>query len=508
VQKVGRESSGGLWGCDKKHPETPGLDTTAASIRAHAVHPHKGSACLTISYKQLHRTALRLAAGILANGGRAGSRMVMFIPNGGEYAILLWTCILLRVTYVSLEPDLLDISGFTALKHMLKALRPQIVVVPDVATGRAIDVAVAELKLPQPVGLSLAACPGRPRAWKSLADVIDDAARHPVDEDAVVGAARRDSPDRIHSIMFTSGTSGMPKGCPMRVGGMSHVLHSQSWLLDEHSGAAALMQPHNSRGIAPAQTLQTWKAGGAVVMTGQAFDAVGVTDAIRHLGVTFIVLTPAMVHDMATHLAAQPVDVGSVRRIQVGGDAVTKGVLSRCAALFPQAQVCVNHGMTEGGGSFIWPFLATPVSSIPFYGEMCPIGAVAPGSIVRIWDPKKMHVVGRGELGELHISSPSLIRHYLQGRSDDSFYHDASGTWFNTGDVAMADKEGLVFILGRRKDMIERAGVPVMPAAIESSVEAFTGAQVSLQMNIILTYVFPALSTIRLTRTCVGGRRL
>ena len=403
--------------------------------------------------------------------------MLMLIPNGGEYTLVLWTCIILHITYVSLDPASLDISGFTELNNILQTLKPQLVVAPDPLSGKALDVAVSELQLPRPICLCLSSC--QTHGWQSIADVAAEGAKYPVDEAALIEAARHDSPNRIHSIMFTSGTSGRPKGCPMRVAGMSHVLHSQSWLVDSEAGAFALQQPHNSRGIAPAQTLQTWRAGGAVMMTGQAFNVSAAAEAIKQFGATFIVLTPPMVHEMAAEMSARPLDVSSVKKIQIGGDAVTKGILKKCAALFPRAQICVNHGMTEGGGSFTWPFFNTPVSNIPFFGEICPIGAVAPGSVIRIWDTERNRVAGRGQLGELHISCGSIIEHYLQGRSEESFYDDKKGRWFITGDMAIVNRDGLVFILGRKKDMIRCAGVGIMPAAIESSIEAFTGAQVS-----------------------------
>ena len=433
--------------------------------------------CLTLSYSQLHRTALKLAVGLLANGAQPDTTMLMIIPNGGEYALLLWTCILLRITYVCLDPALLDISGFTELKHTLRTLKPQLVVAPDALSGKAIQVAVLELQLPQPICVCLSAC--RTHGWQSLADVATSGENCSLDGAAIVDAARHDRPKRIHSIMFTSGTSGRPKGCCMRVAAISHILHSQSWLVDSEAGAFALQQAHNSRGIAPAQTLQTWRVGGAVVMTGQEFNVSAAAEAIKTFGATFIVLTPPMVHEMEVELSARPLEVSSVKKIQIGGDAITKGVLNKCAALFPQAQVCVNHGMTEGGGSFVWPFFETPIAKIPFFGEICPIGAVAPGSVIRIWDTERKCVVGRGEPGQLHISSGNTIEHYLEGRSEESFYDDKKGRWFNTGDNAMVNRDGLVFILGRGKDMIKCAGKGIMPAAIESSIEAFTGAQVS-----------------------------
>lgn len=225
----------------------------------------------TLTYAQLHRQGLQLAKGLLAAGVRPNTRMVMLIPNGAEYAILLWACILLRITYVNMDPSSLDIAGYTALKHQLQVIKPQLVVVPEAVSGKAIDVAMGELGLPHPVRV----CLSQPSStWKSIVSVASsEAAKNVLDDATLEQDARRDDPSRINSIMFTSGTSGLPKGCPQTVAAISHALHSQTWLIDSDSGAAkcALMQPHNSRGIAPAQTLQTWRAGGALVLTGQTF---------------------------------------------------------------------------------------------------------------------------------------------------------------------------------------------------------------------------------------------
>ncbi|KAK9418018.1 putative AMP-dependent synthetase/ligase domain-containing protein [Seiridium unicorne] len=434
--------------------------------------------CLQLSYAQLHTAALKLAVGLHALGIRPGATMVMLIPNGAEYTILLWACILLRITYVSLDPALLDISGFTTLKHMLRTLKPQVVVAPDPDSGRVSDVAIDELQLPRPIRLSLSA-KSHSTAWMTIADVLSRLTESSFDEASLVASARNDAPDRVHSIIFTSGTSGQPKGCPQRVAGMSHTLHSQSWLIDEDTGAFAVQQAHNSRGIAPAQTLQTWRAGGCVVMTGQHFSVSSLIEAIRRHRATFIVLTPPMVHGMRAELARGPLDIGCVKRIQIGGDTVTRDVIRKCAAIFPDAQVCVNHGMTEGGGSFQWPLFHTPIAKIPFLGEICPVGVVAPGSRIRIWDDEKKTIVKRSELGELHISNPSIIKHYLAGGTRDAFYVDRGRAWFKTGDIATVNQAGLLFILGRKKDVVRRAGVVIMPALIESSIEAFNGCEVS-----------------------------
>lgn len=188
-----------------------------------------------------------------------------------------------------------------------------------------------------------------------------------------------------------------------------------------------------------------------------------------------------MVHEFAVELAAKSLDLSCVKRIQVGGDAVTKQVLIKCAALFTEAQVCVNQGMTEGPGVFTWPFLDTSPHDIPFFrGQICSVGVVAPGAKIRICSTShEKVVVKKRELGELHISCPSVIKHYLGGHSEHSFYNDREGRWFNTGDIATMDSNGLVYILGRQKDMIQRAGFTIAPAVIESCIAAFTQCQVS-----------------------------
>ncbi|KAF2137731.1 uncharacterized protein K452DRAFT_235401 [Aplosporella prunicola CBS 121167] len=434
--------------------------------------------CLALTYSQIHHMAKILATGMLANGVQPKSIILMMIPNGGEHCVLLWACIIMRLTYVCVDPSALDTSKQAVLLNTLKMVKPSLIVVPNATGAEVLQTAVVESHLAEPLYISLQG--DAPNGWKSLLDFAIDEPKLSLSQDELLDAARDDDPNRIHSILFTSGTSGQPKGCPLRAGGMSHVLISQSWLLNGDNCALALQQAHNSRAIAPAQMLQTWKEGGAVVASGRGFSVDDMADAIEKYHVTFIVLSPAMVHSIGQRLASRPFNVESVRSIQLGGDAVTKDLLIRCAALFPCAKICINHGMTEGGGSFKWPFFSTPTSNIPYFGEICPIGTIAPGAVVRIWDTAEGTVSKRDRPGELHLCSGSLIPHYMDKVSESSFYEDNNGRWFNTCDIAMIANDGLVYILGRKKDMIKRNGIAVMPAAIESCLEKYVDSQASV----------------------------
>jgi 4-coumarate--CoA ligase len=426
--------------------------------------------CLTLSYRQLHEAALALAAGLQAQGIRPGIRILTLIPNGAEYAILLWACALLRLPFSSLDVSLLDDQTQIPI---LNDLQPGIIVTPD---GYGADIINAWIQ-PPPLHISLSESNRIDNDCVPFSQLVTQGQTTPLDETSLLNLARQYDPDRIHSILFTSGTSGRPKGCPQRVAAMTHVLEHLSWLITPENATSVLQQAHNSRAIAPAHTLQTWRQGGTVIMAEQSFAVADTLTALRNHAVTFLVLSPAMVHALASELDGQSTITDSVRTVHLGGDAITHDVLRTCAGLFPEARICISHGMTEGLGFFEWPF-TKDAEEIPLFGEICPTGAVSAGTRLRIWDADRRTVASRGQPGELQVQCESVIREYLNGGGDDAFYFGDDGRWFVTGDVAVMDASGLVFILGRAKDAVQRRGKTIMPAAVESCLEKYTGGQV------------------------------
>ncbi|KAL5002080.1 hypothetical protein BDV10DRAFT_181768 [Aspergillus recurvatus] len=461
-----------VWaGCGNENGTEPNPNETVSVAEKET----ETETCLAWTYTQLHHAALRIAAGMLTGNVQPNTSMLMFIPNSAEFCLLLWTAVIIRVTVVCLDEEMLNVEHHDELRGVLKSINPRVIVVQDRRDSGVIDVALRNLPLgPDILKITLSESEGSQSnsTWRSLLSLSLTPALSASETESLLSSARLDPSNaaRTHSILYTSGTSGIPKGCPLRVSGMSHILQSQSWLVNAENCTRALQQAHASRGIAIAQTLQTWREGGTVVMTGNGFNAGDLVRAVERRGVSFVVLTPAMVYPVANELGGRKSSVDSVRTVQIGGDAVTRDVLTKCTQLFPSARVVVNHGMTEGGGAFIWPF--NRPREIPFYGEMSPVGSVARGAAVRICG--ESGTVARGDLGELHVSCPSIIPGYLGGVSAESFYEENGRRWFKTGDIGMMDKQGVVFILGRKKDMINGK---VMPAPIESCLEKFTSVQ-------------------------------
>jgi len=126
------------------------------------------------------------------------------------------------------------------------------------------------------------------------------------------------------------------------------------------------------------------------------------------------------------------------------------------------------------------------MDQISSYGEIAPVGKVKPGDSVQVWSHDNDRVANRSEPADMHVCCGSIIKHYLGGVHEDSFYEDDHGRWFKTGDLGMINEDGIVYILGRMKDVIKRAGVPIIPAALESCIEKFTGSQVSSHVLSVL----------------------
>lgn len=439
-------------------------------------------ACLNWTYRQLHGAALKLSAGLLAHGVRPDSTVVTLIPNRVEYSLLLWTSTIVRFTLACLDYGALTAPRFDELDNFMQTLNPDVVIVPDAEGAKAVDTALRDIgQRPQ---LCVVLDGPESPSWMTLLGLAQSSQLSPTKQKDLLEQARNDDPERIQFVLFTSGTSsGNPKGCPRRVGNTCHVLQQYARDRPMEANTRTLLANANFRVIAPSFSLATWKAGGATVMPGEGFAPGNVLDAIEEHGLTLMMLAPASLHALIAEPSFKSRNKSSMKSVLLGGDMITKDLLAKAQNSFPTSLIAVAHGATEGAALFRWPFANTPIEQVPYFGEIAPLGRVTKGARVRMWDHENKRVARRGEPGELHACCGSIIRGYLGGVNQESFYTDDKGQWYKTGDLGMIDKQDNVFILGRIKDVIKRSGVPITPAALESCIESYTGAVVSRPLN-------------------------
>ncbi|KAK4553875.1 hypothetical protein LTR86_009050 [Recurvomyces mirabilis] len=431
---------------------------------------------------QFHRAALTLAGALLANGTKPGTTIITLVTNGVESLLLLYASIILRLTFVPLDPGALTQPRQAELENFLKTMKADTLVVGDEKGAAAVDTALQSSNAhASSVRITLEDITTPSAPWKSLSNILQATPLSESDEARLLQAARAYDPDRIALIVFTSGTSsGKPKGCLRHEGSMAGWAANFRWRKDWGSKDSIILTTSNFRIIATFMSLTLWIKGSTLVMPSPAFEPGKLLEAVEKHKVNTLLLLPAQFYAVTSHPTFKQRDLSSLQTVSTGADMITRTLLSEISAAFPQADITVSHGMSEGGGYFAWKYWGTPSSELPYYNDIAPLGRVAEGARLRLWDAEKGVVPKVGEMGEIHTCNEATLAHYLGGLHEDSFYEDEYGRWFKTGDLGLISEDGTIYILGRTKDIIKRAGVPITPAPLESSLSSFVNSPTAI----------------------------
>lgn len=273
-------------------------------------------------------------------------------------------------------------------------------------------------------------------------------------------------------ISFTSGTTGgQPKGCVTTQ--RATLLKTQNLVLSNglNEQSRYLIFTVNFRTMFPTVTLYTWLAGGTVVIPSERFDTTSTIDALISQRCTHTVMVPSGIMAFA-EAASRPRSLPEeFHHMSVGGDIITRDLIKRAKSSLGQSfQVWTAHGMTEGGGITGWLEDDDDDSEIPATeAGILSIGRPLKGAKAKVVDTDTERVLKRGEKGHLHLSSPAIVRSYLEDRNAEDFYQDEDGWWFKTGDLGVIDERDYIYILGRSKDIIKYHAVSLSPAVLEGA---------------------------------------
>jgi fatty-acyl-CoA synthase len=264
----------------------------------------------------------------------------------------------------------------------------------------------------------------------------------------------------VHEIIFTSGTTGQPKGV-MRsarkrvfdslIGATVFQLHRDDHLMSMgpqfHIGGAAVPGP---------VLLQ----GGHVTVL-RRFEPEAVAAALRG-GVTYLQGVPAHFNLLFESGVLDRLDVSSVRGVYLGGSLVTFALDQEVARRFPAATIAHGYGSTESGPYSIG--LRGPA----VLGRPGTIGLPAPGVEARVID-RQGGEAAPGEVGELLVRAPNVMDGYLGNDELTRQVIDAGG-WYHTGDLVRRDADGYFYVADRKKDMIISGGENVYSREVEDVV--------------------------------------
>ena len=263
--------------------------------------------------------------------------------------------------------------------------------------------------------------------------------------------------------LYTSGTTGVPKGVMLTHGGFNrmrlceHLEPAYAWT-DDDIFINPLPNFHLlSIGIA----FQCLYNGVAVSIVRQ-FDPATVLATIERDRPTLLTLTPTMLQMLLDHPQAATTDFSSIRLTLYAGSAISLGLIKRAIAAMP-GKFMQFYGATEANGAF--SILRPDEHDLEDEAKLQSCGRPLPLIEFRILDANGNEVPD-GEAGELVIRAPAITPGYWQ--QPEATAKALKNGWYHSGDVARRDAEGLYYIVDRVKDMIVSGGENIYSAEVEN----------------------------------------
>lgn len=278
------------------------------------------------------------------------------------------------------------------------------------------------------------------------------------DPSAPGAALPRPGPEDVCCLLYTSGTTGKPKGVmvPHRMVAWNGYNTAMCWQLREEDVSPVFTPLYHAGGLG-AFLLPIFCIGGTVVLHA-GFDAEEIWRVIERERCTVVLGVPTIYKLLMEAPAFQTVDLSRVRWLISGGAPLPLYIIEA----YQQRGVAFKqgYGLTEVGVNC---FSMTVEESVRKKGS---IGKAMMYTEARAAGPDG-HPVPAGEVGELWLRGPHVCKGYWNNPEATAAALDAEG-WFHTGDLARRDEEGFFYIAGRQKDMLISGGVNVYPAEIEA----------------------------------------
>lgn len=406
----------------------------------------------TLSYADLADRTDRLANALKDRGVAKGDRVAYLGENHPSFVEAFFACGLLGAIFVPLNTRL----AAPELQFQLQDSGARLVVssaaLEGVAAASCLDTEVTHRLVVAPDDVTEASALKLPSGVEHYGEVLEAESATPLDEAVTLEDAAM--------ILYTSGTTGKPKGALLTHGNITWNCINTVVDMDLNRNDVALM-------ISPLFHVASLDMGllpvllkGATVVLESKFDAGRVLELVGQHKVTTLNGVPTTFQMLCDHPGWSTADLTSLDKLTCGGSAVPQRVLDAYEQRGIRFTSC--YGMTETApGATMLPVSASKEKAgsagLPhFFTD------------VRIADPLG-GVAGLGEVGEIQISGPNVIKEYWnRPEATAESYSDAS--WFRSGDMGYQDAEGYLFVSDRIKDMIISGGENIYPAEVEAAI--------------------------------------
>lgn len=397
------------------------------------------------NFRQYRDEALALAGALAARGLKPGDHLALLAENRAEWLIVQMACAAMGAVFVPLNTHYRKDD----LAYALKQSDSVVLICSTSYRSNPYLENVTALRPELPL-------------LKHVFTLEDDYPR--LISERHDFTPQPSKPEDVAALLYTSGTTGFPKGA---------LLSHRAMMMDARGAAERLGFSRGDRwtSIIPLfhcagcimNVLGCLQKGGAYVGV-PSFDPENMFRVIESERCTFLSGVPTSYLAMLDHPARASYDLSSLKAGSCGGADCNPDVLRRCAEAFPMPGLSQVYGQTEGATLF-----ACPRFDDPLRWETA--GEILPGYEIRIVDPQTLSPMPAGEIGEIQAKGPMVMEGYYK-KPEETAETIIEDGWLRTGDLGYLRDDGrLVIAGGRLRDMIIRGGENIYPAEIENVIQ-------------------------------------
>ncbi|RLI00692.1 hypothetical protein DRO31_08215 [Candidatus Bathyarchaeota archaeon] len=445
-----------------KYPEMPVYEFLRNSARKFPDRDAVIYLDATHSYATLWEQIECFAANLTGMGIKKGDRVALLLPNTPQFILAYNAVLLCGATVVALNP----LQSVEEIERQTTVTDSKLLIILDRLLEKLPD------KHPELIIAEAAYyVPSRLRALSRVKYRIKRPTGSHRFEDLITGTKLTGYPEinpteDVAVILFTSGTTGQPKGVMLtHYSQVANALQSYHWL--RGWGYSSKPQPagypvilcaipfFHSYGLVVMNEAVSFGCTLALIPNPTAEDIIKVTE--KHQ-VTHFPLIPRLIREVVEHPQVEKHDLTSLTTCSSGGAHIPVPLMKQFEKLCG-ARMYQGYGLTESGPTVA----ATPVEGDPVYEST---GLPYPDTEVKIMDLQLGEIeLKAGEKGEIIVRGPQLMKGYLDDPETTSKVMKEG--WLYTGDIGYRDPRGYLYIIGRKNERIVAAGHTVWPTLVE-----------------------------------------
>ena len=392
-----------------------------------------------VGYSELDALAGKVAGGLRALGVGKNDRVAMVVSNSVEFVVLRYAIARLGAISVPLN-----------IRHQLAENRH---IIEDCAAKVVVYEAELAGKVPTPHSLACvehAIALHRDGRAAPLAGLL---ATRPVDEATPVHE------EETATILYTSGTTGRPKGAQLTHFSIAHSVIHYTWMMGltgKDRGLLAVPMSHVTGLVALIDTMVHCQ-GALVIMS--AFKATEFIEVAAKHRTTFTVIVPAMFNLCLLAPTFEGADLSAWRVSGYGGAIMPEITLERIAGKLPQLKLVNCYGSTETTSPAVFMPPEEAVARKEYVGLTVPCGHIA------VMDSEGIEVP-YGTPGEIYIGGAMVVPGYFN--NPDATAREFKAGYWKSGDLGIMDAKGYIRVIDRIKDVINRGGYKIFASEVEN----------------------------------------